>query len=116
MPTITKKDLVHRLAAQLQLLPNEAEQAIKFILDEMKHAMLEGDRIEIRGFGAFSPYQRAARKGVNPRSLVAVNIPAKQVSVFKPSPELTTLINRVETDSERGRSQAPPATPLRDLS
>lgn len=114
MPTITKQDLAHRLAARLQLLPNDAERVVDLILDELKHAMLEGRRIEIRGFGAFSPHERAARKGVNPRNLAAVNIPAKQVMVFKPSPELTELINCTQDKPHPPESGSKPSLAIRD--
>ena len=93
MTTITRQDLVHRLAGRSGLTPLEAGTVVDMILEVMKRSMQRGERIEIPGFGAFSPHERPARKGVNPRSLVAVSIPAKQVPVFKPSPELTALIN-----------------------
>ena len=60
MPTITKKDLVHRLAAQLQLLPHEAERIVGLIFDEMKQAIRRGVETteRLRAFSRQSPEER----------------------------------------------------------
>ena len=93
MTTTTKADLIQRLAEKDRLLPAESEQAKAIILDELKHAVLEGRRIEIRGFGAFHAHERKARHGRNPRSSAPMEVAAKRVVVFKPSPAFTERVN-----------------------
>lgn len=94
MPTVTKADLVNRLAERDKLTPDDAGAALGIILGELKHAILEGRRIELRGFGSFQVRERKARTGRNPRDSKPVNVPAKQVTAFKPSPDWTARVNR----------------------
>lgn len=93
MGATTKQDLVMRLAVRDKLLPKEAETVITLILERLKQAMAKGERIEIRGFGAFHPHDRAPRQGRNPRTRTKISIPAKRIPAFKPSPAFTKLIN-----------------------
>ena len=54
----------------------------------------KGEKIELRGFGSFRVRERNSRKGRNPKTGAAVNIPAKRVAYFKPGKELKELINK----------------------
>ena len=58
------------------------------MFEEVTDAMSRGDRVELRGFGAFSVKKRDARVGRNPRTGEAVEVPARRVPVFKVSKEL----------------------------
>ncbi len=89
----TKQDLVVRLAARDKLLPKEAEAVVTAILERLKESIARGERIEIRGFGAFYPHERLARQGRNPRTRTRIAIPAKRIPAFKPSPAFTKLVN-----------------------
>ena len=93
MPTTTKAGFVQRLAETDRLLPEESERAIEIILDELKHAMQEGRRIELRDFGAFHANTRKPRNRRNPRNGELMEVHARRVVAFKPSPAFTERVN-----------------------
>jgi integration host factor subunit beta len=77
---MTKSELIARLAQRYpQLVAKDAEYAVKMILDAMTHSLLEGHRIEIRGFGSFGLNYRPPRVGRNPKSGERVQVPQKYV-------------------------------------
>ena len=91
---MTKSELIARLAQRYpQLVAKDAEYAVKMILDAMTQALLEGNRIEIRGFGSFGLNYRPPRVGRNPNTGARVEVPAKRIPYFKPSKELKDLVN-----------------------
>ena len=63
------------------------------IFDRMVDALVEGGRVELRGFGAFSVRSRPARSGRNPRTGEAVEVAAKSVPFFKSGKDLRTRLN-----------------------
>jgi integration host factor subunit beta len=71
------------------------EKAVNVVLDEIVTAMARKDRVELRGFGAFSVKDRAGRIGRNPKSGVKVEVPEKSVPVFRPSKEIGRRLNPV---------------------
>lgn len=92
---MNRSDLVEELAARFhQLTANDAELAVKAILDAMNDALVSGHRIEIRGFGSFSINRRAPRIGRNPRSGASVAIPEKRVPHFKPGKALREQVDQ----------------------
>ena len=91
---MTRSDLVEELAARFgQLTQRDAELAIKTLLDALGEALVQGQRVEVRGFGSFSVTHRAPRMGRNPRSGAAVAIPAKRVPHFKPGKALREAVD-----------------------
>jgi len=91
---MTRSDLVEALAARFgQLTQRDAEFAVKSILDAMSEALVNGHRIEIRGFGSFSVNHRSPRMGRNPRSGEKVAIPEKRVPHFKPGKALREQVD-----------------------
>ena len=81
---MTKSQLILRLAeANPHLYQRDIERIVSTIFDQIASAMARGDRVELRGFGAFSAKRRAARVGRNPRTGVAVQVPEKLVPYFK---------------------------------
>lgn len=91
---MTRSDLVDALAARFaQLGQRDAELAVKAILESMAHALVRGQRIEIRGFGSFSVSHRPARLGRNPRSGEQVAVPEKRVPHFKPGKALREQVD-----------------------
>ncbi len=98
---MTKSELITRLASRFpQLAVRDADLAVKSILEAMVASLVNGQRIEIRGFGSFSLSQRASRVGRNPKSGEKVMVPAKKVPHFKPGKDL-----RERVDSEAQRKQ-----------
>jgi integration host factor subunit beta len=95
-----RSELVTRLAEERPHLPQKrVEQAVDVIFEEICAALERGDRVELRGFGAFSVRERNARKGRNPRTGESVEVPAKKVPFFKAGKELRMRINN-GTDPE----------------
>lgn len=71
----------------------DAEQLVEIIFDSIINTLNSGEKIELRGFGSFRVRERNSRKGRNPKTGDAVDIPAKRVAYFKPGKELKELIN-----------------------
>ncbi len=91
---MTRSDLVEELAARFkQLTHRDAESAVKAILDAMSDALMQGHRIEIRGFGSFSVSRRPPRIGRNPRTGESVTVPEKRVPHFKPGKALREAVD-----------------------
>lgn len=89
-----KSELIDRLAAEnVHLTQAEVERMVNVVLGRMVHAMEDGGRVELRGFGAFSVRSRPARSGRNPRTGETVEVPAKSVPFFKSGKELRERLN-----------------------
>ncbi len=83
MATITKKELVNRIAARTRQTKMVTKEVIQMFLDEIVYELGAGNRLEFREFGVFEIKQRAARKAQNPRTLQKVDVPPKKVVKFK---------------------------------
>ena len=93
-----KSGLVQTIAQQnMHLYHRDVERIINTILDEIIDALAEGDRVELRGFGAFSVKERDARVGRNPRTGETVSVTAKRVPFFKTGKELRERLNEPAT-------------------
>lgn len=89
-----KSELVHRLAeANPHLYQRDVERIVSTIFEEITKALARGDRVELRGFGAFSVKTRPARTGRNPRTGEAVDVSQKFVPFFKTGKELRERLN-----------------------
>ena len=92
---MTKSELILRLAeANPHLYQRDIERIVSTIFDQIAGALARGDRVELRGFGAFSAKRRAARTGRNPRTGVAVQVPEKLVPYFKSGKGLRARSNK----------------------
>ncbi len=92
---MTKSELVLRMAELHPDLPvSDLERAVNALFDEISQTLSEGGRVELRGFGAFSMRERAARVGRNPRTGTSVKVPAKRVPYFKCGKELRERLNK----------------------
>ena len=90
-----KSELVEKLAAENpHLFQRDIENIVNAILDEIGDAMARGDRVELRGFGAFSVKNRPARIGRNPRTGESVEVEEKWVPFFKAGKEIRERLNR----------------------
>jgi integration host factor subunit beta len=91
---MTKSELIAYLAEENpHLFQRDVERIVTTIFDEIASALSRGDRVELRGFGAFSVKQREARIGRNPRTGEAVNVAAKRVPYFKTGKQLRDKLN-----------------------
>ena len=91
---MTKSELIQRLAeANPHLYQRDVERIVTTIFDEITAALARGDRVELRGFGAFSVKQRGSRVGRNPRTGAAVNVASKHIPYFKTGKQLREKLN-----------------------
>jgi integration host factor subunit beta len=91
---VIKSELVQRIAERNpHLYLRDVENIVNAILDEITHALSRGDRVELRGFGAFSVTRRAARLGRNPRTGAHVEVDEKVVPFFKTGKEMRERLN-----------------------
>jgi integration host factor subunit beta len=81
--TVTKKELVSRIADRTGQTKVVTKDIIQMFLDEIIAELGKGNRLEFREFGVFEIKERAARKAQNPRTLEKVDVPAKRVVKFK---------------------------------
>lgn len=91
---MTRSELISALTKrQPHLYPSDVEQAVNCILEQMTTTILKGERIEIRGFGVFSMHHIAPRIGRNPKTGVAVSLPAKRAIHFKPGKQMRDRVD-----------------------
>ena len=91
---MTKSDLILRLAELYpHLLQRDIEKIVGTVFDEISNALARGNRVELRGFGAFSIKRREARQGRNPRTGESVSVDEKFVPFFKTGKQLRDRLN-----------------------
>jgi integration host factor subunit beta len=83
MATITKKELIDRIAERTQAKRVTVKSVIQAFLDEITRELSENNRLEFRDFGVFETRTRAARVAQNPKTLERVDVPAKRTVKFK---------------------------------
>ena len=118
--TITKKELVNRIAEDTQQTKVVVKDILQRFLDAIIEELADGNRLEFREFGVFEVRERAARKAQNPRTLEKVDVPQKRVVKFKvgrlmrervcgdaPAPSRT----RSESEPPPSAPSTPPSTP-----
>ena len=89
-----KSELIQKIAAANQhLYHRDIEKIVNVLFDEIVDALARGDRVELRGFGAFTVKHRAPRTGRNPRTGEPVNVDEKFVPFFKTGKELRERLN-----------------------
>ena len=96
---MTKSELIARLAElNPHLYQRDVERIVTTIFDEIALALARGDRVELRGFGAFSTKQRQARTGRNPRTGDKVPVTEKLAPFFKTGKEMRERLNRAAVE------------------
>ncbi|MDR3517180.1 MAG: integration host factor subunit beta [Azospirillaceae bacterium] len=94
---MTKSELIQRLAElNPHLYQRDVEKIVTTIFDEISEALARGDRVELRGFGAFSVKRRDARVGRNPRTGDSVQVTEKAIPFFKTGKQLRERLNTDE--------------------
>ena len=92
---MTRSELIAELsAANPHLTGRDVELIVSTVFDEITAALSRGERVELRGFGAFTVKRRDARTGRNPRTGEAVPVDEKAVPFFKAGKELRERVNR----------------------
>lgn len=91
---MTKSELIQRLADRNpHLFHRDAERVVSAVFGEIGDALARGDRVELRGFGAFAVKERAPRIGRNPRTGESVRVQRKRVPYFKTGKDLRERLN-----------------------
>jgi integration host factor subunit beta len=89
-----RSELIQKIAEENpHLFQRDVEKIVNTIFEEITEAMARGDRVELRGFGAFSVKKRDARAGRNPRTGEAVKVEQKHVPFFKTGKLLRDRLN-----------------------
>ena len=89
-----KSELITLISSkQAHLQHKDVELAINHIIDVLIHSVVQGERIEIRGFGGFSTVLHKARMGRNPKTGEAVSVPDRHVVHFKPGLDMRDRVN-----------------------
>lgn len=89
-----RSELIQKIADENpHLFQRDVEKIVNTIFEEITNAMSRGDRVELRGFGAFSVKKRDARVGRNPRTGEAVQVEEKHVPFFKTGKLLRDRLN-----------------------
>jgi integration host factor subunit beta len=95
-----KSELVQKIAERnTHLYQRDVENIVNAILDTITDALARGDRVELRGFGAFSVKKRDARTGRNPRTGETVSVSEKVIPVFKTGKEMRVRLNSGEDEA-----------------
>lgn len=105
---MTKSELIARIAERNpHLFQRDVERIVSTIFDQISAALAQGDRVELRGFGAFSVKHRDSRVGRNPRTGEAVNVSEKTVPYFKTGKQLRDLLNNPQPAEQSSASPVP---------
>ena len=91
---MTKSELIQKLAERNpHLFLRDVEKVVDTVFEEITRALASGDRVELRGFGAFSVKERDAHTGRNPRTGETVQVDAKRLPFFKTGKALRERLN-----------------------
>ncbi|MHC4309482.1 MAG: HU family DNA-binding protein [Planctomycetota bacterium] len=83
MATVTKKELIDRIAERTQAKRVIVKSIVQVFLEEVTAELCKGNRLEFRDFGVFETRTRGARRAQNPKTLEPVEVPAKRTVKFK---------------------------------
>lgn len=107
-----KSELIQRIAtANQHLYHRDVERIVNVVFDEIVDALSRGERVELRGFGAFTVKHRAPRVGRNPRTGTSVEVNEKYVPFFKTGKELRDRLNAEQPKPKSKAPRAQKATP-----
>lgn len=90
---MNKTELVEKIAVGAGLSKENAKKALEATVEAIKTALVEGDKVQLIGFGTFSVNERPAREGMNLRTGEKIQIKAKKVAKFKAGADLTAALN-----------------------
>lgn len=90
---MTKSELIDAVTAKANIPRKRAEEVVNLIFDSMKEALIQGDRIEIRGFGSFKTKHYEPYMGRNPKTGRLIEVREKVLPVFKVGKELKNRVN-----------------------
>ena len=89
---MNKTDFIGAVAKNAGLSKVDAKKAVDGFIKTVADAVTAGEKVSLLGFGSFAVVQKAARKGINPKTKAPINIPARTVVKFKPGAGLTKAV------------------------
>jgi integration host factor subunit beta len=107
MATITKKELIDRIADQLGIKRVIVKRVAQSFLDEIISELGRGNRLEFRDFGVFECKQRAARIAQNPKTMERVPVPSKRTVKFKVGRLMKARMQEIAKATQAGTAPAP---------
>lgn len=93
---MTKAELVEIISQETGVSKKDTGIIVNLIMENIGQALVQGDKVEVRGFGSFKVKTRNSRLARNPRTGDSVDVPAKRVPYFKASNELKERLNKKE--------------------
>ena len=91
---MNKTELITSMAGKSQLTKKDAELALKAFIDSVEEALVNGEKVQLVGFGTFETRVRAEREGRNPRTKETIKIAASTVPVFKAGKDFKAKVNK----------------------
>ena len=91
---MNKSDLVNAIAAKTGATKKACEESLNAILEVIKESLVNGEKVQLVGFGSFETKTRAARKGKNPQTGAEIKIPACKAPAFKAGKALKDVVNK----------------------
>ena len=91
---MNKSELINALAESREIHVDEASNIVNCFIDSIKQSLVDGDRVEIRGFGSFKVKDYKGYTGRNPKSGEVVNVSPKRLPFFRPGKELKEYLNK----------------------
>jgi len=89
---MTKTELISAVAEKANLTKKDADKAVAAVIEAITEAMVNGDKVQLVGFGTFEVRERAAKEGINPLTKEKMAIPAKKVPAFKAGKALKDVV------------------------
>lgn len=91
---MNKTELINAVAEKADISKKDAEIAITAVVDSITEALIDGEKVQLVGFGSFEVKRRAERLGRNPKTKEAIKIPASKAPVFKPGKALKDAVDK----------------------
>lgn len=90
---MNKSELISSMAEKGDITKVDAEKALNAFIESVEEALVNGDKVQLVGFGSFEVRERAARKGRNPQTKKEITIKASKAPVFKVGKALKDMVN-----------------------
>lgn len=90
---MNKADLIKSISEKGDITRVDAEKALNAFVESVEEALVNGDKVQLVGFGTFEVRERAARKGRNPQTKKEITIEASKAPVFKVGKALKDMVN-----------------------
>ena len=90
---MTKADLINAIAEKSGFTKKDSEKALNAVIGSITDALVEGDKVQIVGFGTFEVREKAAREAMNPQTKVKFQVPARKSPAFKAGKALKDAVD-----------------------